>query len=134
MTDRKARKEILRTLIQDVWNKKQVEKLAELFADDVTLHLPDRDLRGRDQIREEYISRFLIGFPDLKLTILDLFGEDDRFALRMQGQGTHTGDYFGKAATGKRLDYTGTVVFRMEGSRIAEMWPHSTAAAQIADF
>ena len=134
MTDREAQEETLRKLIQDVWNDRQIAKLSELFAGDVTLHLPNRDLQGHEQIREEYISRFLAGFPDLELEILDLFGEDDRFAVRMRGKGTHTGEYFGKAATGKRLEYTGTVVFRMNGARIAEMWPQSTAAAQIAEF
>ena len=134
MNDHEAQRLVLTTLIEEVWNKKRLEALDELFADDVAIHMSDKDLTGRETIRNDYIGNFLAGVPDMRIEIVDLFGEAGRFAMRMHCTGTHLGDYFGKAATGKRLDYTSIVLFRMEGNRIAEIWGHSGAAAQIAKF
>ena len=42
-------------------------------------------------------------FPDLTIDIVDALGEDDRAAVRVQCAGTHDGDLFGVAATGRSL-------------------------------
>jgi predicted SnoaL-like aldol condensation-catalyzing enzyme len=49
--------------------------------------------------------------PDMKIEIEDVFGEDDRVALRLRWNAEETG-------------YTqyGIVVFRFDGDRIAERW------------
>ena len=49
--------------------------------------------------------------PDLKIEIEDVFGEDDRVALRLRWNAEETG----------YVQY-GIVVFRFEGDRIAERW------------
>ncbi len=56
--------------------------------------------------------------PDLKIEIEDVFGEDDRVALRLRWNAEQTG----------YVQY-GIVVFRFEGERIAERWSAYTSAA-----
>jgi ketosteroid isomerase-like protein len=56
--------------------------------------------------------------PDLTVEIEDVFGEDDRVALRLRWNAEETG----------YVQY-GIVVFRFEGDRIAERWSAYMSAA-----
>ncbi len=134
MSDRSRQIDTLNTLIDEVWNTRRLEVIEDVFMADAILHIAGGKHVGHDEIRERYIKPFLTGFPDLKIEVLDLFGEDDRYAMRMRGTGTHDGDYFGTPATGKHLDYSGIVVLRMQGDKVAEVWGHSNAALKIAEF
>ena len=42
--------------------------------------------------------------------------------LRYRGQGTHRGAFLGIPATGRLIDYTGMLLVRLDGQRIAEFW------------
>jgi len=52
----------------------------------------------------------------------DLIAEGDKVAARLRVRGTHLGDLNGIAPTGRRVDFTGIVMSRVEGGRIAEDW------------
>ena len=41
---------------------------------------------------------------------------------RVTGSGTHTGELMGIPPTGKRLEMTGIVIYRIEGGNIIERW------------
>jgi len=56
--------------------------------------------------------------PDLTIEVEDIFGEDDRVALRLRWNAAQTG----------YVQY-GIVVFRFEGDRIAERWSAYMSAA-----
>jgi predicted SnoaL-like aldol condensation-catalyzing enzyme len=56
--------------------------------------------------------------PDLTIEVEDVFGEDDRVALRLHWNAEETG----------YVQY-GIVVFRFEGDRIAERWSAYMSAA-----
>jgi predicted ester cyclase len=48
--------------------------------------------------------------------------EGDRSFARLTYRGTHRGDIFGIAPTGRRVEYAGAALFRFQGSCIAEVW------------
>ena len=134
MTARGDNRKTIERLITEVWNAKNLDVIEEVFAPDAQLHMAGNELEGHKAIRDNYIGKFLGGFPDLDIEIADLFADGDRVAIRLTGTGTHQGDYFGKAATGKTLNYAGVVIFRMADGRIAEVWGHSDAAQKISQF
>lgn len=51
--------------------------------------------------------------------------EGDLVASRYRGEGTHLGEWRGLPATGRRFSYTGILIHRLEGGRIAEFWGQS---------
>jgi trk system potassium uptake protein len=59
-------------------------------------------------------------FPDLHLTIEDVFGEGDKAAVRWVATGTHTGDLQGIAPTGKSMRATGISLFRVANGLVVE--------------
>ena len=69
------------------------------------------------------VLRWLRGaFGDLSYEILDAFGEGDRVAVRLVTRGTHTGEFMGKAPTGKPFEIEAIHIYRIHDGKIAEHW------------
>jgi predicted ester cyclase len=69
------------------------------------------------------VLRWLRGaFNDLSYEIEDVFSDDDRVAARITTRGTHTGEFMGKAPTGKRFEIDSIHIFRIENGKVAEHW------------
>src|ERR1700756_3735063 len=89
-----------------------------------SLHEPRR---GRDDIKA-FITDFRAAFPDLNFWgTADLIAEGDYVVGQWEGGGTHTGAAFGDflagglpAATGRKLQFTGTTVLKVVDGRIAQ--------------
>jgi predicted ester cyclase len=65
---------------------------------------------------------FTAATPDGSHVIQDLVAEGDRVVARVTGSGTHTGELMGIPPTGKRLERTGIVIYRIESGKIVERW------------
>jgi predicted ester cyclase len=61
-------------------------------------------------------------FTDLSYEVQDVFGEGDRLAARVTTRGTHTGEFMGKAPTGKRFEIDSIHIYRIENGKVAEHW------------
>ncbi len=109
----------------DSYNPGVIEELA---APDIrfeySMHAP---CRGRDEVRE-FAKRFRAAFPDLAFgATADLIAEGDYVVGQWKGGGTQTGDAFDDipvgslpAGTGKRMQFTGVTVLRVENGLITE--------------
>ena len=62
-------------------------------------------------------------FPDLSVTIVDQVAEGDKVATRNEtSRGTHKGDLFGTAATGKQATVRGMEISRLAGGKVVETY------------
>jgi steroid delta-isomerase-like uncharacterized protein len=61
-------------------------------------------------------------FPDLEMVIEQQIAEGSWVATRVTFRGTHTGEFAGVPATGRRIEYAGTAVDRLEDGKVVEMW------------
>ena len=66
--------------------------------------------------------QFCEAFPDAHHTIDDLIAEGDRVVLRTTARATHQGEFEGIPATHRAVEFTGLVVYRIAGDKIAESW------------
>jgi steroid delta-isomerase-like uncharacterized protein len=101
-----------------------LDAVDDLFTPDAVVHDPGRELRGRAAIREG-LRLLRAGFPDVAYTVEGQLAEGDLVASRYRGEGTHLGEWRGLPATGRRFSYTGILIHRLEGGRIAEFWGQS---------
>ncbi|HSK96849.1 MAG TPA: ester cyclase [Euzebyales bacterium] len=94
-----------------------------LLAEDFIANLPGlpEPIRGR-QIWRMGTDSMLQAFPDLRIEIEDIFGVDDKVAVRLRFRGTHTGDFQGIPATQRPVMFTSIEMYRFEGDKIAEEW------------
>jgi steroid delta-isomerase-like uncharacterized protein len=71
---------------------------------------------------ERLERQFGAAFPDAHHTIDDLIAEGDRVVLRTTARATHQGEFEGIPRTGRAVEFTGLVVYRIAGDKIAESW------------
>ena len=75
-------------------------------------------LEGRDAIERVY-RVWLTAFPDLVFLHEDLIIDDDRVAALCRVAGTHGGEFFGVAPTGRRMEITAVFIYRLQNGLIA---------------
>jgi predicted ester cyclase len=70
----------------------------------------------------KFLAGFVEGFPDLQITIEDAVGEGDLVAQRVHFSGTHTGEFQGLPATGRKVSFSGLELNRFADGRVTEHW------------
>jgi|SRR5215216_1097271 len=113
-------------ILDEVFSQGNLSKIDELFSPDITVHDPDKELRGREQV-ERGLTLLRRAFPDLYYTVEDMIAEDDKVVVRFTGRGTHQGEFRGVSPTGKAMSYTGIVILRFVESRLVDYWAVSDA-------
>jgi steroid delta-isomerase-like uncharacterized protein len=113
----------LRKGFQRIWNEGDLAMMDDTFAPDVVFHngaLPE-PMRGLDEVKSMFL-RLRGAFPDIEMTVEDLFGEGEWAAVRFTMRGTHLGDYFGVPPTGNSVVSTENEFFRIVDGWIREIW------------
>ncbi len=75
-------------------------------------------LEGRDEIQRVY-ELWFSAFPDLTFTSEDLLIDGSRAVQVASVSATHTGDFFGVPATGRKVSFAIALVVSMENGEIA---------------
>lgn len=116
-------KDVIRRLLAEV-DRGNLDVVDAYYAPAYVDHTPSpiRSLApGRDGVRQA-LALFHQAFPDTTHTIEDLVAEGDRVVARISARGTHTGELFGHAPTGRVVTLTGITIYRIVEGRIAERW------------
>ena len=115
-------KAVARRIVEEVWNKKNLDAIDELIAADYVDHtLPPGVPPGRDGAKA-FIGMYVNAFPDVKITIEDMIAKGDKVVTRWSATGTHTGELMGIPATGKQITVTGLDITRFSGGKSVEFW------------
>jgi predicted ester cyclase len=78
-------------------------------------------IRGPQGLKE-LVTTLRTAFPDLRLTVDDMVAEGDKVVDRFMARGTHQGELFGIAATGKQVAWLGIAIHRIVGGQLVETW------------
>jgi predicted SnoaL-like aldol condensation-catalyzing enzyme len=105
-----------------------INGFAALFADDYINHQmsaaaakPAPDVSPK-QASVGFFAGRLKGMPDLSVAIEVSLAYGDMAAASFVYSGTHRGEYFGVAPTGKSLRFTSCDIFSIRDGKIAEHW------------
>lgn len=115
--DRKAR---IREYYAEM-DRQDLDAISKMITPNFRLHYsgsPEGDFTAAKGM----LGMFFAALPDLRHEILDLIGEGDRVAVRLQVLATHQGELMGVPASGKPVEFESSNVFRFEGDKIAEQW------------
>jgi steroid delta-isomerase-like uncharacterized protein len=112
MTSIEKNKEIVVRYVDEV-NKQNYDALDDLVVEDYVDHDPVPGQEpGLAGLKKAY-AMFSDAFPDVNFIFEDVFGEGDMVVGRGVIYGTHKGTFLGIPATGKRVRWTGTRLFRL---------------------
>src|SRR5215216_4070940 len=116
-------KAIMRQYFEGAWEQGNIELLDELLAADYVNHNPATpEMPTGPEGVKGVVSMFRSGMPDLKVVIEDMVAEGDEVVTRYALEGTHRGELFGAAPTGKRLSIKSITVERVSDGKIVELW------------
>jgi steroid delta-isomerase-like uncharacterized protein len=96
----------------------------DLYAKDAVIHsryIPPDMTHGVEAFKG-YAGYLRGAFPDLAIDDQDIISEGDRLGMRWSMTGTHSGEFWGIPATGKRVEVTGMDVFRIADGKIQDAW------------
>lgn len=116
-----ANKEIVRRLGVEPWEG-SLGVIDELVAPDYVGHDPAQpEMQGPQGIKE-FVTGYLAGFPDGRITIDEQLAEGDLVATRWTGRGTHQGELMGIPPTGKQVTVSGITISRVKNGKVVEEW------------
>jgi predicted ester cyclase len=70
----------------------------------------------------QFTASFVEAFPDLRLTVEDIFSGEDMVAARVAFRGTHRGEFQGIPPTDKQVAFSSIEIDRMVDGKVAEYW------------
>jgi predicted ester cyclase len=110
-------------IIEELFGAGNYEIAQELIGAEAVGHDPARPepIVGPSGVIES-ARGYRDAFPDLKLTVDQVIADGDHVAVRWTARGTHRGDLFGIAPTGKETTVTGITIDRWANGMLMESW------------
>jgi steroid delta-isomerase-like uncharacterized protein len=105
----------------DIWNQGMLDCCDQIFAEGYVGHLPIMTVHGPEEFRQ-LVRVYRTAFPDVHLTVDEVFAVGDRVAVRWTTRGTHLGEMMGNPASGAKIEIMGISLFRMADGKVAEEW------------
>ncbi|MDP1573775.1 MAG: ester cyclase [Coxiellaceae bacterium] len=117
---------LIQRYFEEAWNQGKLEVLDEIIDQNYINHSPgspnpEPGPKGLKPI----ISAIRKGFPDLHFEIKNMVVTDDQVAIHSVMHGTHTGELFGMAPTGKKVAVNQMQIERIKNEKIVEHWRQS---------
>ncbi len=108
------------TVWDDIINKREIDKINDSnFDTNITLITAPENIVGIQGFKD-YYQNYLTGFSDVTFTLIDVFGQGDKIVKHWNFKGTHTGEFFGIPASGKKVDIDGVTLVEMKDGKIAK--------------
>lgn len=115
-----ANKAVVRRYMEEIANQANLALIDKLFSADSIWQGPNfPELRGREA-RKEFFASMRKAFPDIRFTVDELIAEGDKVVLLWSNSGTHRGEWWGVAPTGKKVSFGGTSTYRFADGMITE--------------
>lgn len=114
-------KALLRRLFEEGMNGRNLRVFDELIAPGYVNHDFPQTAPGNEGFKQ-VVDQFFHAFPDLHVTLDEVFAEGDRVGSRGHFTGTHRGDFQGIPPTGRSVKVAFIDVWRVEGGRFVENW------------
>lgn len=99
-----------------------VAVIDDTVAPEVTCHgFPGGDPVDHESYKN-FFRTFRKSFTDMDWTVHALVADEHYVSARWQIRATHSGDFAGVKADGRRITFEGMVLYRLEGGLIVETW------------
>lgn len=122
MTTITPQKSTVRLFYDEMWNKSDKSLIPEIFHSDFSFRGSlGPVLLGQAQFAD-YVDHVCAALPDFVCEILEMTEEADRVVAKMLFYGTHKGEMFGFAPTGKRVEWFGSAHFTFEQGKVSDLW------------
>lgn len=116
-------RELSNRLLDEVWNKRNLDLIDELISPDFVIHDPNNASSGKGpEGYKKFVHAYLTAFPDTQLTVRDHVADDSTVATRWTATGTHQGALNGIPASGRRIVIEGISFSKAVDGKFVESW------------
>lgn len=91
----------------DAWKGTDEQKILAYYSEDVILHLPTGTLKGKTDVRDNFVRPFIAGFPGNVHSIRNLAHAKNLVAVEWSFEAVHSGLFANVEATGKKVRVPG---------------------------
>jgi predicted ester cyclase len=119
-------KTFVRRHFEEFVNRKNLDAADRNFASDYLEHGTDApsDTEPGPTGPKRYLAAAFNRYPDLRVVIEDIIAEGDKVVVRNRWQATD-------GQSGKAIEFTGIVLWRISGGKLAERWAYLQAPHPI---
>jgi steroid delta-isomerase-like uncharacterized protein len=114
-------KTIARRCIQELFNEGKLADANVFVTPDIIYHGIAEEVKGLDNFKE-WLAEDRKTFPDMKVTILDEFGEQDKVAVRWSMKVTPQKGWNVLPASNEPFESSGVEIFHFKDGKINEAW------------
>lgn len=115
---------LVRRFYDDIWNKFDTSPglIDAVISPKVTFRgTLEHSTTDREGFKR-YVGEIQDSFPDFYQRIDQMWVDGETCIARMHWSGTHAHDFRGYKATGRRFEYPGVGVFKIQQDRIVDVW------------
>ena len=123
-------KTVARGFVQTIFNERKIDEAKNFVTPDITYHAMEV-VKGLENFKQ-WIGEDLKAFPDMNITIVDSFGEQDKLAMRWNLKGTFVKELRGtqpsheepnwKDVSHEKFETQGVEIFHFQDGKIKEAW------------
>jgi steroid delta-isomerase-like uncharacterized protein len=117
-------KTIARRFVEEIFNQRKTDAAKNFVTPDIVYHGMAEEVRSLEEFKK-WVAEDLSAFPDMKVTVVDEFGEDNKLAIKWTLKATHEKDFADFPATHKKFEAQGVEILHFEGDKIKEAWTFS---------
>ena len=114
-------KAIVKNSIEELWNKRNLSILDEVYSPEILSRGPSMELHNLDELKN-MCNVFVSAFHDTKITIKDQIAKDDTVVTRFDFEGVHKGEFAELPPTGKKIKIAGVSITRLVKDKIVDEW------------
>jgi predicted ester cyclase len=119
----------------EAFNRGDLDAYISSYSEDAVIHGLPPGVDPSPAGLRRYLEELRAGLPDLRVVIEDTVAEGDRVAVRMTYRGTHRGELFGVAPTGRPIAWDGLTIRRLRADGLTvERWIRNDAATLLAQL
>ena len=109
-----------RKFVQEIFNDGKIDEAKNFVTSDIVYHGLE-EVKGLEEFKK-WVRGDRESFPDMKVTILDDFAEQDKVAMRWTLKGTFQKEFLGIQPTNKEIKTNGVEILHFENGKIKEAW------------
>jgi steroid delta-isomerase-like uncharacterized protein len=114
-------KTIARTFVEEIFNARKTEMAKNFVTPDIIYHGMAEEVKSLEEFKK-WVAEDLSAFPDMRITLVDAIGEQNKVVLRWTLTATHEKDFADFPATHKKFETQGVEIFHFDGDKIKEAW------------
>jgi len=115
-------KEIVTRFNKEFFETGNIQITKELLADTFINHTAPPDAPADASVMIRFVAGFHKGFSEISVQINEVIGEGNKVSLRKTITAKHTGEFMGKAPTGKNVEMSVIEIDILKDGKITDHW------------